>query len=118
MPRPTRPHPLRLAIATIALLATSGVQPVLAAPKTAASDEAANAGGLSPSIQYEEAMAHAGDQIAFEPGARVTTGFRPRSTDRWEVGGVPARRLPAGKLSGAEMRARQRKIVHSGDPTT
>ena len=61
--------------------------------------------GLQPTIQYEEAQAHADDRIAFTPGGRVTVPFRPRATDRWKVGGGAPRALPAGRLSGKAMRA-------------
>ena len=58
-----------------------------------------------PSIQYEEWLAHAGDRIDFEPGGRLSVGFRPRSGDQGIVGGQPARALPAGRASGEEMAA-------------
>ncbi len=58
-----------------------------------------------PSIAYEEAMAHENDHITFQPGARVTKGFKPRSDDRWPVGGQAPVPLPAGRASGREMAA-------------
>ena len=42
-----------------------------------------------PSIAYEEAMAHEGDRITFEPGGRVATGF-----------GAPCGRRVADRRSG------------------
>lgn len=60
--------------------------------------------GLQPTIQYEEATAHAADKITFAPGNRVTVPFKPRVTDRWAVGGVAPRALPAGRLSGRVLR--------------
>src|SRR5437870_3898668 len=57
-----------------------------------------------PSIQYEEAQAHANDRIDFVPGGRVTTGFTPRGSDRWTVGGLDPTTLPAGRLDGRTMR--------------
>jgi spore germination protein YaaH/flagellar hook assembly protein FlgD len=71
------------------------------APEAAA---AAPAGGIHPTIQYEEALAHAGDRIAFTPGARVTVPFTPRKSDRWAVGGQQPTALPAGRLTGKAMR--------------
>jgi spore germination protein YaaH/flagellar hook assembly protein FlgD len=62
-------------------------------------------GALRPTIQYEEAVAHAGDQIAFAPGGRVSVPFTPRPEDDWTVGGVSPRRLPAGLLSGQAIRS-------------
>ena len=61
--------------------------------------------GLQPGIQYEEALAHASDRIAFTPGGRVTTPFRPRAGDGWPVGGHAPRALPAGNASGVQMAA-------------
>ena len=59
--------------------------------------------GQRPSIAYEEAMAHADDRIAFEPGGRVDVGFRPRAADRWPVDGRAPRALPAGRATGRQM---------------
>jgi hypothetical protein len=56
-----------------------------------------------PSILYEEAMAHAHDRIAFEPGARVDVGFRPAADDRWEIDGRAPRPLPAGRVTGRDL---------------
>jgi spore germination protein YaaH len=61
--------------------------------------------GLWPTIHYEDALTHADDEIAFEPGGLVTTGFSPRATDRWPVGGVAPRALPAGHAEGRQMAA-------------
>ncbi len=60
---------------------------------------------LQPTIHYEDALAHADDRIRFRPGGAVTVPFRPRPGDRWLVGGVTPRPLPAGRLSGRAMRA-------------
>src|SRR6187200_2965645 len=59
---------------------------------------------MAPTVQYEEAMAHAADKIAFAPGARVTVPFKPRVADRWVVGGGAPTALPAGRLSGKAIR--------------
>lgn len=110
---PRRPTVLRgrngLTRARLAALA-SGLLVVLAsAPLTgvgaAIPGDASSQGVLRPGIQYEEAMAHAGDQIAFAPGARVTVPFTPRPEDDWTVGGVSPRRLPSGRLTGEAIRA-------------
>ena len=63
------------------------------------------AAGLRPSVQYEESLAHAGDQISFAPGGMVTTPFTPRPQDDWTIGGQPPQRLPAGRLSGSAIRS-------------
>jgi spore germination protein YaaH/flagellar hook assembly protein FlgD len=65
---------------------------------------AGDAGGLQPSIQYEEAERHASDKIAFTPGERVTVPFQPRAGDRWTVGDVAPTTLPAGRLDGRTIR--------------
>jgi spore germination protein YaaH/flagellar hook assembly protein FlgD len=62
------------------------------------------AAGLSPTIHWEEVQKHAGDRITFTAGDRVTVGFTPRPSDRWKVGGVEPRALPAGRLDGRRMR--------------
>jgi spore germination protein YaaH/flagellar hook assembly protein FlgD len=62
------------------------------------------AGGLRPGIQYEEALAHAQDEIAFAAGGRVGTPFTPRPADDWSVGGDEPQGLPAGNMTGAELR--------------
>ncbi len=64
----------------------------------------ASATAPQPTIQYEEALAHAGDRISFPAGDRVTVPFEPRATDRWTVGDDRARALPAGRLSGHALR--------------
>ncbi len=60
--------------------------------------------GLQPTVQYQEAVAHAADRTRFAAGARVSVPFKPRSGDRWAVGGVSPRPLPAGRLSGKALR--------------
>ena len=69
-----------------------------------AASEPADAAGLQPSIQYEEAEAHRHDRIDFEPGGRITVGFTPNPHDRWLVGGVAPTSLPAGRLDGRLIR--------------
>ena len=59
---------------------------------------------LQPTIQYEEALAHARDRITFAPGDRVKVAFSPRRSDRWQVGGVAPRSLPAGRMTGKAIR--------------
>ncbi|MEX1168633.1 MAG: glycosyl hydrolase family 18 protein [Chloroflexota bacterium] len=78
----------------------------VSAPLTgaAAPTEPASRGAIRPSIQYEEAVAHADDQIVFTPGGRVTVPFTPRAEDDWSVAGEAPRPLPAGRLSGSTIR--------------
>lgn len=103
--RPSASSP-RIAIAAIgltAVLVAQSAAAVAAAPSTAWASGAA--AGLEPSIHWEDAKAHASDDISFTPGGRVTVGFTPRSTDRWRVGGLAPQRLPAGRLDGKQLRA-------------
>ena len=85
----------------------AGLAPVGTVGAVAPSGQPAGnpAPSLQPTVQYDEAMAHANDTTRFAPGARVTVPFTPRGADRWTVGGVQPRALPAGRLSGAAMRA-------------
>ena len=73
-----------------------------ATPHAAAAEDPT--GGLEPTIHYEEALRHAGDTTSFEPGGRVTVGFVPRAGDTALVGGAAPRALPAGRLTGRELR--------------
>jgi spore germination protein YaaH/flagellar hook assembly protein FlgD len=77
--------------------------PAVAASPSANADAAGDTIGQRPSTAYEEAMAHADDVIAFEPGGKVETGFTPRATDRWPVDGQAPSVLPAGRATGRQM---------------
>jgi spore germination protein YaaH/flagellar hook assembly protein FlgD len=59
--------------------------------------------GDEPSQAYLDSVAAEGRRFTFEPGGRVTVGFRPRADDRWPVGGEAPRPLPAGRRSGADI---------------
>ena len=59
--------------------------PLAVARPTTADAAPGAGGGLEPTIQYEDAMAHAADRIDFAPGATVSVPFRPRASDRWLV---------------------------------
>jgi spore germination protein YaaH len=76
----------------------------------------AEAAGVRPGIHWEEVQAHANDKIDLAPGGRVTVPFRPRSDDRWTVGGVLPRVLPAGRVSGHDLRDAA-KLRQPADPT-
>jgi len=82
----------------------------------AAADGATPDGPAEPSAQYLDSLAHAADRIDFQPGGRVSVPFRPRAGDRWLVDGARPRTLPAGRLSGAEMRGD--RIVPAGPTST
>ncbi len=64
------------------------------------SPSVANAAGgdpaTGPSIQYQEALAHAAEPHTFTRGAAVTVPFRPRPGDSRLVDGAPQIALPAG----------------------
>ena len=89
-------------LAAVLALALSGGS--LPAAVLAASPAATTAPGLRPTVQYEEAVAHADDRIAFPAGGRVTVPFRPRSGDTWTVDGARPRTLPAGSATGKALR--------------
>ena len=76
----------------------------LAAEPVVAADPAAPSADLLPTIHYEDAQRHARDQVDFAPGGRVTVGFAPRDGDRAKVGGAAPRALPAGLLTGEQLR--------------
>lgn len=103
----------RIAVHAIGLAAILVAQSSFVASATAARPATGSvaAGGLEPTIHWEQARAHEDDTISFTPGGRVTVGFKPRATDRWKVGGVAPRTLPAGRLDGKRMR-------HQGEPET
>jgi spore germination protein YaaH len=88
-----------LLLGTVALPTSS-----LAAPRTAPAAPNDETAGMQPTIHYEEAQRHAKDHIDFAAGGRVTVGFTPRKGDTLKVGGVAPRSLPAGRLTGRELR--------------
>ena len=91
------------AAAVLAACLLAGLLPVPTA--VAGGPETGAIPGAQPSIAYLEAMAHEGDDLAFEPGDRVEIPFRPRVGDRWPVGGRAPVALPAGRVTGREMAA-------------
>ncbi len=93
---------LRPMAAALALVLGAGLLPVAT---LAAAPRADGATTLRPTVQYEEALAHANDRIAFKAGGRVTVPFRPRAGDPWVVDGARPRALPAGSASGKALRA-------------
>ena len=95
--------PRRLALA-LGLLVLVGLLPAGADGAEAATTTGPASPGIQPTVQYQEALAHAGDRIAFKPGGRVTVPFTPRATDRWPVDGGSPRDLPSGRVSGSTMR--------------
>ena len=115
------------AIAVARPAVATAPQPALDAPNagglgtgnaTTGSASAADgqAGLLSPTIQYLDALAHADDVIDFPPGDRVTVGFTPRPGDMWEVGGGKSRALPPGRVSGTALHAAAQGSIWSGEP--
>ncbi|HEY8636765.1 MAG TPA: glycosyl hydrolase family 18 protein [Candidatus Limnocylindrales bacterium] len=106
-----------LAIAAAVLLVgwTIPAAPLRAADLAGAAAPTADTGApgaIQPTIQYDEAMAHAGDKIAFAPGDRVSVPFKPRAGDHWAVGGLAPRTLPAGRMTGGAMRTRDAPRLH------
>ena len=99
--QPTRSRSPRVAVLS-ALLLLATLAPFSGAGAVVTTEAAS--GALRPSIQYEEAVAHAADRIAFAPGGRVSVPFEPRREDDWTVGGGSPRALPAGRLTGQAIR--------------
>ena len=95
-----------LGVGVLMLIANVPTAPVTAAsPSAEASAPPATSDlAVQPTIHFEEAVAHAADKTRFVPGDRVTVPFKPRSGDRWSVGGGSPRALPPGRLSGKAMR--------------
>lgn len=91
-----------IALAAGLVLLAAGAPPVELHAATIA--DAGSGDTPRPSIQYEEAMAHAADTTVFRAGDRVTIPFKPRASDRWTVGGVRPIQLPAGRLTGDAIR--------------
>jgi spore germination protein YaaH/flagellar hook assembly protein FlgD len=87
----------------VALLAAVALAPSAALAANEPGDPGA-AADEPPSVQYEEAVAHAGDRIAFSAGDRVTVPFTPRNADRWAIDGMRPVELPAGRASGRAIR--------------
>ena len=95
-----------LATQLIAIAPAAAAEPPPASPQAdppVAAEPVADPGSVRPGVHYEDALAHADDDIAFEPGGRVTVGFRPRAGDAWQVDGRAPRPLPAGTASGREL---------------
>ncbi|HEX7491100.1 MAG TPA: glycosyl hydrolase family 18 protein [Candidatus Limnocylindrales bacterium] len=59
----------------------------------------------APSIQYQEAMAHADKAYSFVPGGAVTVPYTPRAGDQTVIDGSPAQPLPAGSATGVAIAA-------------
>lgn len=92
-------HSLLAAVLALLVCAPAAVVP----PATEAADGDVPAPPAT-SIHYEHAMAHADDDIEFEPGERVTVPFAPRAGDHWPIDGQPPRALPAGHATGLQLR--------------
>ena len=106
---PRRPRPSRavaLGAGLLLLVASLPGRRVAPRPPAGRPRRRPRRPALQPTVQYEEAMAHADDTTDVR---RRATGSRSRSSrarrDRWAVGGVTPRALPAGRLSGKAMRA-------------
>ena len=82
-----------LALAVVASSAISFAAPAIA--RAADPDSA-----LGPSIQYQEALAHAGKAYSFTPGGIVNVPYIPRPTDTFAVDGAAPVALPAAAESG------------------
>jgi spore germination protein YaaH len=93
---------LPIALAT-PLIVVGGALPAGAAQPRAKTPTPAPTG--QGSIHWEQSQAHARDELDLPAGGRVTVGFSPRLDDGWKVGGTAPRALPAGRLSGRDLRS-------------
>jgi spore germination protein YaaH len=90
-----RPIGIAIAVAVAAsagLLATTAGSAYAADPIT----------GITPSIQYEEALAHSDKTYTFAAGGPVTVPYQPRFGDSEVVDGAAAVPLPASRASGVK----------------
>ena len=92
------------------LAATVPTAGVGATAPSGADPTGAPTGAPRPSIQYEQAVAHANDKITFRAGPTVSVAFKPRSADHWTIDGAAPLALPAGSLSGASIRDGQSRL--------
>ena len=81
----------------IGLAIALAISTAIAAPSSASAAEGPQPDG--PSIQYQEALAHASTEYGFAPGGIVNIPFRPRAEDSFEVDGATPVALPAAQGS-------------------
>ncbi len=103
MPAVQRRLLLPIALAT-PLIVVSGALPAGAAQPRSTLPVPESA-GQEGSIHWEQAQAHARDELDLPAGDRVTVGFSPRTGDPWKVAGAAPRALPAGRMSGRDLRS-------------
>jgi len=84
--------PIGVAIALAASASLAATAPARANPAGADAT-------TEPSIQYQEALSHAGDTYSFAPGGAVSVPFQPRPGDSSMVDGAAPIALPAGQGS-------------------
>jgi len=86
---------LALAMAVSALAGGSGFAAAAGAAPTAS-----DGFGDVPSIQYQQAMQHAGDNLTFAAGVAATVPYRPRAGDTAKIDGAAPVALPAAASVG------------------
>ena len=96
--RATTPAGTTAPVNRAVLASTATDQPAVSLP-------AAIVDAPGPSTAYEQAMAHADDDLDFTPGGQVTVGFTPRAGEGWLIDGQAPVALPAGKVTGRDMAA-------------
>ena len=82
----------------IGLAFALAISTAIVTPSPASAAEGPQTDG--PSIQYQEALAHASTAYTFTPGGIVNVPFRPRAGDITPVDGAAPVALPAGSGSG------------------
>ncbi len=113
---------LATSVIPVTAAAPRPIDPVVSAPVAAPAPTPApaaepDAAGLQPTIHWEEVQAHANDRLDLPAGGRVTVPFRPRAEDRWTVDGEAPRSLPAGRLTGRQLRDTATGTTPAAGPT-
>jgi len=106
-------------LVTIGLVVAIAVSASLAAaiPGTAYAADSGGAG--EPSIQYQEALAHADKTYSFTPGGVVTVPYRPRAGETTEVDGAAPHRSsgrPGERCGPQPDRSRDRRSERGLQP--
>jgi spore germination protein YaaH len=86
----------------LVLAAMAGGTPY-ASTAAAAAPSTGDGFGNAPTVQYQQAMQHAGDNTTFLPGDAVTVPYKPRRGDTAKIDGKAPVALPAGLASGRAM---------------
>ena len=105
---------LLIALAVLLPAGLAGAQPASASTQAGGSED-------GPSLNYLDAMAHAGDNLHFSPGGLVTVPYRPRRLDSYQVDGGSPVALPAALGASAASTTQPESVqpaVSTGNTST